>query len=257
MYRITPRRGGGTPSGCNHQPMSNTYFAFKQFTIFHDKCAMKVGTDGVLLGAWANVTNANRILDIGTGTGLIAIMLAQRSEAIIDAVEIDEQACIQARANVAACPWYQRITIHHDAFQHFAGITQVRYDLIISNPPYFRNSLKPPAKSRSLARHDDNLGIESLFLHVSAILAPDGMLALIFPAGVLNQVADTAGFHGFFLSKLLRVRPATDREYTRCLVVFNRTRDGVADSGELSIRDMDNGFTKEYKQLTKDYYLNF
>src|ERR1017187_8250144 len=115
--------------------MSNTTFAFKQFTIKQDKCAMKVGTDAVLLGAWVNSVNSKNILDIGTGTGVIAIMLAQKSDANIDAIDIDEKAVQQALQNVNSCPWKERINVHHTAFQNFSANQQKKYDLIVSNPP--------------------------------------------------------------------------------------------------------------------------
>ncbi len=258
MYRITPRRGGGTPSGCNHQPMSNTYFAFKQFTIFHDKCAMKVGTDGVLLGAWANVTNANRILDAGTGTGLIAIMLAQRSEAVIDAVEIDENACRQAAENVASCPWKERIRVHCDSFQHYAGVTPVHYDAIVSNPPFFSNSLKPPVKSRSLARHNEHLNYESLLFFASRLLAEEGRLVIIVPAGEIERVTDLAYFHNLFPSARLKVRPVSGKAYSRCLAEFTRNRNQICTDKELVIKQKDTGqYTDDYIALTSAYYLNF
>ena len=157
--------------------MSNNYFSFRQFTIHQDQCAMKVGTDGVLLGAWVNVENAQRILDVGTGTGLIALMCAQRSESVIDAVEVDRAASEQAAVNCSASPWKDRITVVHDSFQHFAESTAYRYDLIVSNPPFFKNSLKPKGLARSLARHDDRLSYESLLYYTVKILEPGGTLA--------------------------------------------------------------------------------
>ena len=130
--------------------MANPYFQFKQFTVWHDKCAMKVGTDGVLLGAWCCVENITRILDVGCGTGLISLMLAQRCQAEIDAVDIDEAACIQARENADRSPFGERLQIFHRPFANFvnesAGIRQ--YDCIVSNPPYFIDSLKCPDKQR-------------------------------------------------------------------------------------------------------------
>ena len=139
--------------------MSNLCFEFKQFTVWHDKCAMKVGTDGVLLGAWANVESAKHILDVGTGTGLIALMLAQRTvQADVTAIEIDSMAAIQARENIAHSPWKNRITLFNCDFRYFHD--DLKYDLIVSNPPYFVNALKCLDKQRNMARHTDLLYYE-------------------------------------------------------------------------------------------------
>jgi tRNA1Val (adenine37-N6)-methyltransferase len=140
--------------------MSNPFFHFKQFTIYHNLCAMKVGVDGVLLGAWADCRNAGYILDAGTGSGLIALMLAQRSNAIIHAIDIDENSCNQAEINFTNSPFHDRLSVEHISFQNY--FPPVRYDLIVSNPPYFANSLKSPDKNRNLARHDEFLPIEVL-----------------------------------------------------------------------------------------------
>jgi len=238
--------------------MSNPCFAFKLFTIYHDKCAMKVGTDGVLLGAWVNVKAAGRILDVGTGTGLIAIMMAQRCDALIDAVEIDEKASIQAMENVASCPWKERITIHHDTFQHFAGLPSFRYDVVVSNPPFFRNSLKPPLKSRSIARHDEELSYENILFCTSQILEPDGRLAIIVPANEIDRLTETAYFHKLFPSQLLNVRPVPGKNYTRCLAEYTRNRNQICIENDLIIKRNDaEEYTDDYIALIKEYYLNF
>ena len=138
--------------------MPNPYFSFKQFTVYHDRCAMKVGTDGVLLGAWTDVSGARDILDIGTGTGLIALMLAQRSEAHIVAVDIDEDAVKQAKENVEKSPWPGRIEVERHDICCFNS--DIRYDVIVSNPPYFFNSLKCPDGQRNIARHTVGLNFE-------------------------------------------------------------------------------------------------
>ena len=134
--------------------MSNPYFQFKQFTVWHDKCAMKVGTDGVLLGAWASVQNAHKILDVGTGTGLVALMLAQRSlpDADIIALEIDEAAAGQARENVTRSPWKERVEVVQTDFRDYQSSD--KFDVIVSNPPYFVDSLECPDQQRNAARHN-------------------------------------------------------------------------------------------------------
>ncbi len=161
--------------------MSNPFFQFKQFTIRHDKCAMKVGTDGVPLGAWAGIESCNRILDIGTGTGLTAMMLAQRSKAVIDAIDIDAEACLQAQENAESSPFAERIKIQHSALSDFAQTDTGLYDLIVSNPPYFVDSLKCPDQKRNTARHTDTLTLEDLLQDSRKLLAPQGRIALILP----------------------------------------------------------------------------
>jgi tRNA1Val (adenine37-N6)-methyltransferase len=236
--------------------MANSTFSFKQFTIRQDHCAMKVGTDGVLLGAWVNLSNAMKILDVGTGTGLIAIMMAQRSNAQIDAVEIDENAFAQAKENVNFCPWSDRVRVYHDTFQHFANITSTRYDFIVSNPPYFRNSLKPPMKPRSYARHDIQLTYESLLFNAAGILALKGRLSVIIPAFETEHLITTAYIKGLFPSKLTKVSSVAGKDYSRCLVEFSLERTRLTIQDTLVIREKGlKEYTGEYKALTKDYYL--
>ena len=142
--------------------MPNPYFRFKKFTVYHDRCAMKVGTDGVLLGAWVNVSGDN-ILDIGTGTGLISLMMAQRNEkAVIDAIDIDSDAVSQAKDNIGNSPFSNRINSWNASLQEFSSKVEKRYDVIVSNPPFFVQSLKSPNKERSVARHTDSLPVADL-----------------------------------------------------------------------------------------------
>lgn len=168
-------------------------FRFKQFTVFQQHCAMKVGTDGVLLGAWANVARKNHILDIGTGTGLIALMLAQRNEeAQIKAIDIDKQCILQAHLNVHSSPFANRINVEKESFQEYAVKTNARYDLIVSNPPYFQNALKSPCQSRNQARHNDTLSFFEIISQGTSILNEDGRIVLILPHEFKQQLLDYA-----------------------------------------------------------------
>ncbi len=166
--------------------MSNSYFQFKQFTVWHDKCAMKVGTDGVLLGAWVNIFNAKSVLDIGTGTGLIALMIAQRSTANILAVEIDADAVNQAIENVERSPWSGNIKVQHADFK--TATFNTKFDVIVSNPPYFSDSLLSPDTHRSTARHTSELTYHDLISRVSGILAFKGEFSLIIPADISDKI---------------------------------------------------------------------
>ena len=199
--------------------MSNEYFQFKQFTVRHERCAMKVGTDGVLLGAWAPVEGVGRILDVGTGTGLVALQLAQRTaSARITAIEIDPDAAAQAGENVAASPWSDRIEVVCGDFATFRQIAtfdtfatpslvakptvaeEEGYDLIVSNPPYFTEALQCPDPRRCTARHTATLDYALLFRRGAALLAPGGELALIFPADAEPRCRQAAAppAHGLF-----------------------------------------------------------
>jgi tRNA1Val (adenine37-N6)-methyltransferase len=236
--------------------MSNPYFQFKQFTVFHDQCAMKVGTDGVLLGAWTDVCDADRILDVGTGSGLIAIMLAQRCGAFIDAVEIDADACKQARENANACRWNNRIGIHHASFQQFERQSDRRYDVIVSNPPYFKASLKSPVKTRSLARHNESLTYESLLFGSSHMLTQKGRLALIIPAELLDAVIREACFYDLSPIRLMKVRSLPGKEYSRCLVEFSCNNTSGCRESTLTLHDEHSkAYSEEFKALTADFYL--
>lgn len=147
--------------------MPNPYFKFKQFTVYHDKCAMKVGTDGVLLGAWCDVAGARRVLDVGTGTGLIALMIAQRSEARITALDVDAAAVEQARENCSASPWAERIDVEQADFCSYRP--DALFDCIVSNPPYFVEDVHCPDKQRNMARHTAGLTFSSLLERVGAL----------------------------------------------------------------------------------------
>jgi tRNA1Val (adenine37-N6)-methyltransferase len=142
--------------------MSGQSFVFKQFIVKQNKCAMKVGTDAVLLGAWANLPPTGSVLDVGTGTGIIAMMAAQRSNGNVDAIEIDIDAYIQAAENCANCKWQDRINVHHKSLQDYSAETNKKYDAIVSNPPYFDNCLQAASESRTMARHTCTLKFEEL-----------------------------------------------------------------------------------------------
>ncbi|MFI5151456.1 MAG: tRNA1(Val) (adenine(37)-N6)-methyltransferase [Bacteroidia bacterium] len=238
--------------------MPNPHFAFKQFSIHQDKCAMKVGTDAVLLGAWAKIGSAQRILDIGTGTGIIALMLAQRCSARIDAIDLDEAACKQAEENVELSPWKDRVRIFHHSVQEFSEECTTRYDLIVSNPPYFLDSSKATGLERTAARHADLLPYEELIDSVIRLLDKKGRFCVILPvkeASILRELAKLKGLH---LSKLLRVRTRTDKETEkRHIMLFEFAPSSFSEETIAIEMDERHNYTEEYKELTKDYYLAF
>lgn len=238
--------------------MPNTSFAFKQFVIKQDKCAMKVGTDAVLLGAWVMPNDSKLILDIGTGTGLIALMLAQKTEALIDAIDIDENAVLQAKHNVLESKFSSQISVTHISLQNYSQLNPKKYNLIVTNPPYFEQSLKPTDEQRSHARHADVLPFEELLDGVLNLLDEKGKFCLILPVLEAEKFRALAEKRGFYLSKLLRVKSRIDKDVDkRHLMQFEIKPTEFSEETiaiELTVR---HEYTDEYKELTKDYYINF
>ncbi len=236
--------------------MSSQEFVFKQFKILQDKCAMKVGTDAVLLGSWVNTSNAKTILDIGTGTGIIALMLAQKSDATIDAIDIDKNAFVQASENIAGCKWKERIQIHHISLQQYSTDSP-KYDLIVSNPPYFVDSSKASEESRTNARHTDQLPFSDLLNGVLNLLNPTGSFYVILPTKESLVFRDMAEEQNLFLTKLTRVITLADRPEKRLLMQFEFTKKALEENFITIEKDERHSYTDEYKELTKDYYLAF
>jgi tRNA1Val (adenine37-N6)-methyltransferase len=227
-------------------------FRFKQFSVDDSKCAMKVGTDAVLLGAWADVSAAETILDIGTGCGVIALMAAQRSKARITAIDIDESATLQSKENFLSSPWHERMEAIHVAVQQFQP--DHLFDLIICNPPFFKNALKTPIHERNLARHNDTLSFDSLVSQVNRLLCENGKFAFILPVDEAYEVIHIALSQNLHINRCCNVYSREDKLPNRILAELSRKES--ADPIELfTIRDQNNQYTAEYKDLTKDYYL--
>lgn len=234
--------------------MSNTGFTFKQFRIEQERCAMKVGTDGCLLGAWADIEKKKRILDIGCGSGLISIMAAQRSNAEITGVEIDLEAAIQAKENVTRTKWKERITIINNDINDF--MPSVTYDAIISNPPFFADSLKCPEKKRTQARHNDTLPCRDLLQCAKRMLAPRGSLSIIIPADSIYEWCDEAIYKGLFPKRITLVHTLPYKPAKRALIEF--TDDAtclVPQKEELTIERTPGIYSDETRELLKDFYL--
>jgi tRNA1Val (adenine37-N6)-methyltransferase len=238
--------------------MSNNNFRFKQFVIEQDKSAMKVGVDGVMLGAWADAVNAASILDVGTGTGLIAIMMAQRNgTAHIDAVEIDRQSYEQAAKNVNNCKWKERISVIHEKFQTFAETCQKRYDLIVSNPPYFIASLQSPEMQRTVARHSASLTQDDLLKGIDIILADTGKFAAIFPYVEANIFIAKAAAQNLFCNKKLNIKPDSEKPIKRIMLEFSRIKHKLVENIICIETGERHNYTSEYRMFTKDFYLKF
>ena len=239
--------------------MSNPGFQFKQFYVRHDQCAMKVGTDGVLLGAWAGEnTTYPRILDIGTGSGLIALMLAQRFErAQIIGIDIDIEASQQAHENFQASPWHTRLQVQHTALQDFSVNEEGLFDLIVSNPPFFQNSLKNPNYQRSTARHTDTLPHSVLLASVARLLKEDGRFCVILPTELTDSLLQTALQYGLHEQRRLEVYPTPQRPCKRILLDFGKKK-SVFPLQEKLIIEMEgrHNYSPEYRQLTSSFYLH-
>lgn len=234
------------------QQMANSFFKFKQFTVWHDKCAMKVGTDGVLLGAWAAVDHAQHILDVGAGTGLVSLMLAQRSKALITGIEVDELAALQAVENVEKSPWAHRITIAHADFNRFE--TTTRYDVIVSNPPYFVDSLKCPESTREKARHNSTLTFHDLLCGVSQLLTPEGTFTVIIPTDSSDAVKQIAAQYQLTPCSELSVITTPGASPKRTLIAF-RFGAQTCTTDTLLVELSRHVYSPQYIELTRAFYL--
>jgi tRNA1Val (adenine37-N6)-methyltransferase len=233
-------------------------FQFKQFSIQQDRCAMKVGTDGVLLGAWAPIDHRPfSVLDIGAGTGLIALMLAQRSHAEhIDAIEIDENAFEQCVDNFENSSWNDRLFCFHASLDDFMDdLEDEEYDLIVSNPPFYSEDYKTENESRDLARFQDALPFEDLVEAASVLLSETGVLALIVPHKEEERLIALAKAYDLFPLKITRVKGTPTSEIKRSLLAFSFTEVADFPIDELIIETARHQYTSEYTALTQDFYL--
>lgn len=238
-------------------------FRFQQFTVWHDKCAMKVGTDGVLLGAWAPLPKHNnvRALDIGTGSGLIALMLAQRLAQAgktfqVQGIDINYPAAQQAIQNFHLSPWSDHLTCTPCALQDFQAA--MPYQLIVSNPPYFKASLKNPNQAKATARHTDSLSYEQLLHCATALLSDDGILSLILPAEAETEILNIAAWEGLLPTRITRVQPKPKKPAKRVMIAFQRTLvvgPVPPRTSTLNIESATSPRSEEYARLTKDFYL--
>lgn len=243
--------------------MASPFFRFKQFTVWHDRCAMKVGTDGVLLGAWCPLSlspkesSPYRLLDIGTGSGLIALILAQRlihhSELTIDAIDIDQSAVEQAMYNFQQSPWSSTLHAHHSTLQNWQGD---EYDLIVSNPPYFQDSLKNPDAQRAAARHTDTLSYAELIAHAARLLSSSGTLALVLPIEAETEIMELAQHHKLYPTHITHVHSKPGKPAKRILIALSPTSNNQSPIvTTFYIESEDSPRSEEYQTLTQDFYL--
>jgi len=228
-------------------------FHFKQFSVRHDRSGMKVGTDGVLLGAWANVADAKTILDIGTGTGVIALMLAQRTDsAKIHAIEIHEDAFRDALENFTVSKWKDRLILHSGAIQQFTS--DEKFDMLISNPPYFLNSYKPPSSKRETARHTETLSFDELLAASDILLTQAGKLSVILPFAEGQLFVSLASRKGFACTRKWSFKSRIHKPIERLLLEFSR-ESWLPEEGEILLYDTGEEWSAAYRKLTGDFYL--
>lgn len=236
--------------------MIETPFKFKKFILYHQKSTLKVGTDAILLGAWACTENAEKILDIGCGCGIITLMLAQRSNATIDALEIDFNSTEEAKRNAEISEWKNRINIQNISFQDFIKDKKEVYDLIVSNPPYFSNSLKSNDLNKNLAKHNDSLSYKELASGISKLLKTNGKATIILSKSESKTFKNIALENGLYCNKEMEVFPKTGLKSNRLLMQFEKQK-LEPEIKKISILDSNNKHTTEFINLCKDFYLNF
>jgi len=232
-------------------------FHFKQFSVEDDCSSMKVGTDAVLLGIAANETKVKKILDVGTGCGVIALMLAQKTNATIDAIDIDKENCIQAQENFSKSKWNQRLNIIHQDFNDFFLTKDSEYDLIVSNPPFFISGKRKENKRQGRARHTDTLSFNQLCQGVSKLLVSTGKFFLILPKNTFPQMLEAANASGLFLQNILLVHPTTKKAPNRYIACFTKKPEEIILFERLFIREHHSFYTFQYKDFVKDFYLDF
>lgn len=236
--------------------MPKNSFTFKQFTINQDCCAMKVCTDACIFGASTEVENVNRILDIGTGTGLLSLMLAQRTNSQIDAVEIDEDAYQQAVMNVKASKFGKKIVVFHQRIQDFTST--IYYDLIISNPPFYQQSLKSTDAKANKALHAVELSFDDLIDSVFRLLSVNGKFMVLLPPFEIEKLIQIAQKKGLYLSKKISIRHDESKPIFRVIATFLTQKVHDLEEKKLIIHNEDGKtYSNEFRDLLKDYYLIF
>lgn len=252
--------------------MSNEHFDFKQFSIQQDRCAMKVGTDGVLLGAWFSLDpirniqgRSAQLLDIGAGTGLISLMAAQRADTYnilynVDAIEIDKEAATQAQENIGNSPWKDKIDLKACSMQEFAKACteDIKYDIIFSNPPFYNATLKPEDKSRAIARHKDSLPLTEITRFANRHLTASGELSLIYPIDYDSEVMTAVVLSGLHVIRICDVVTKKGKPCKRRMATFGLSTHPQKDIERhtLYIRNERNDYTDEYIELTESFYLH-
>ncbi len=231
-----------------------TPFKFKQFVVHHDRCSMKVGTDAVLLGSWVNVLGARHILEVGTGSGVISLILAQRTlpDAKLEAIEIEQEDAEQAKENIAQSPWPKKIKVHHQSLQTFTS--NKTFDLVVSNPPFFINSQLPSSSKRSQARHTGSLSYSELIIGAGKLLNTSGRLAVVLPFEEGKQFQIVAKENNFHVVRQLAFFSRQGKPQERWLFEFAFIPK-INSAETLILHETDEEWSEDYKKLTHEFYL--
>ena len=231
-------------------------FHFKQFSISHHNSTMKVGTDAILLGTWCNVNNSKKILDIGTGCGIIALLLASRTDAIIDTIELDSDSAIEAATNFKDSIFNDRLNIINGDFMDYVNTSTQKYDVIISNPPFFSNDLNSPTLSRNSARHITNLNHNNLCIGVIKLLVSEGHFYIVMPYEIAIEFVVTAKNHGLHLHNKQLVYPKPGSEPNRINMEFRFDSPTEVLIDEITLRNEDNQHSSQYKELVQEFLVS-
>lgn len=241
-----------------NKPLRRNGFTFKQFFVAHDRCAMKVGTDGVLLGAWAPVKQASRILDIGSGTGLVALMLAQRTSehVLVDAVELENDAAGQASENFAESPWLSRLKVFAEDINLFTQRSARQYDLIVSNPPYFESAVACRDEARNAARYTETLTHDALLRCAGQLITPNGTFCVVLPYEIGLAFEKAAQQQDWHTQARVDIRDRPGKPLNRMLLALTK-QPQETQYHELALREQLNVYSAEFRELIADFYLNY
>lgn len=233
-------------------------FHFRRFSMMHHRSTMKVGTDAVMLGAWAEVEKAGHILDAGTGSGILALMAAQRNLlSTIHAIDVDAESVKEAAVNFGRSPWSNRLCARQADLRSYTPELKLSYDLILSNPPFFENHIKTSDARRNLARHTDSLSFADLLGACSRLLSAKGRASMVLPWEAGRQIIQFAPSYGLWPSRILNIIPVEGREPNRMNLELNKLPGASLCESNFVIRNTSMQFTHEYRELLKDFYLGF
>lgn len=232
-------------------------FFFKKFAMFHHRSTMRIGTDAVLFAQWVDVSAEDNALDIGTGSGIIPLILAQKGAASIEAVELDKDSCDEAKLNFNISAFSSRLCVFHDDVRFYSNANQKKYDLVVSNPPYYSSDVKPINEKKVMARHVSTLSYKDLLISAKIMMKDDARLALVLPYYESRIFIKEAESHGFYLQKEFLISPIDGKEPNRVNMQFVLTEVEDIEQEVFTIRNKDYSYTDEYKNFLKDYYLDF